>query len=194
MRGRDVIAGSVLPPRVSGVRQFPVQFHDEAVLRVVAIPVAAIAVRLGELNLTPRCRQSVRALHVAVVPVLEHRVRSPCRRGDDLVERTSPAQALAAVHRRPQRPFGRKPSPEGGGHPPAGVVKFAGGVHEVENRLLDRRAREHPARKGRVAGAGRDMDHEVPGAPYAPAGRDRQVNQRCAPIGETVKFGGRLVA
>jgi hypothetical protein len=88
-----------------------------------------MAVRLGERDLTLRGRQSVRAFHVAVVPVLKHRVRSPCRRGDDLAERTSPAQPLAAVHRRPQRPFGRKSSPEGSGDPPASVVKFAGGMH-----------------------------------------------------------------
>jgi len=120
-----------------------------------------MAVRLRELDLALRGGQSVRGFHVAVVAVLKHRVGSPCRRGDDLIERPSPAQALAAVHRRPQRPFGREPSGEGGGNPPAGAVEFAGGVHEVEDGLLDRRTRQHSARKWRVVGAGRDMDHKV---------------------------------
>jgi len=119
----------------------------------------------------------------------------PARRGGhDLVELPPPAQFLARAHHGPQWPFAGEPFSERPRYPSADVVEIVGGVCEVEDRVLEECAGEGSARKPRVVGAGRMVDHQARYPRHPPAGRDGDVNERRPAVGEAVQFGRGLVA
>jgi len=117
-----VVAAPVVAAAFFGMRPLPVQLDDQLVFLVAAVPETAAAVGLGERDLLAGFRQPVRALHIPVVTKLEQRVRSPSRRGYELVELSPPAKLLARTQRCPERPLPSQPPPERGRYPPAGVV------------------------------------------------------------------------
>lgn len=114
---------------------------------------------------------------------------------DEPGQRMPPAQLLAAAHRRQQALCAGKPALVSAGHPAQRLVGAACGVGEVQDRGLDRCARENPAPEGRLfAQVCADVDPQPLCLPDPPARRHRQVNRRRRSVGQSVQFGCRLVA
>jgi hypothetical protein len=177
------------------VRPLPVQLDDQPVFLVAAVPEAPAAVGLGERDLLAGCGQPVRALHIPAIPKLKQRVRSPSRRGYELVELISPAQLLAGAQRLPQRPLPGKPPPERGRYPSAGVIQAIRRTREIDDRLLDEGMRRDSARKPRFRIDMRGQVDFYSGRFLDPAaGRDRHVDKPRAALSETIQFRRCLVA
>jgi len=194
--GRGVVVASpVVAAAFLRVRPLSVQLDDQSVFLVAAVPEAAAAVGLGEGDLAAGFGQSVCPLDVAVVTELQHRVGSPGRGGYELVELVAPAKLPASAQRPPQRPFPRHPPSERRGYPPAGIIEVIRRTHEIDNGLLDKRARQDSARKARTGIDVRGPVNDHPSRlPYAAGGRDHHMNQRRSPLGEPIHFRRCLMA
>jgi hypothetical protein len=172
-----------------------VELDHEAEFRVIAVAESPSSVWLGEWNLPLGRGQAVCALHVAVVPEFQDRMGAARGGRDDFTELGSPAEFRPAVHRGPQRAFGGEPPPESGRYPAADGVQITGGMHEVEDRLLEERARYNATGKAHIGiGLGRDMnDHPVDrGDP--PVRGDRHVDKWSATVRKSLQLSGCLVA
>jgi len=190
-----VVAAAVEGAAVGGVSQLAVELDDEPELVVIAVAEAAAAVGLGERDLVAGRGQPVRALDVAVVTVLEQRVRSAGRRDDHLVELAAPAKLLARAERAAQRRLPRQPPPERGGHPPAGVIEAVRRADEVSDGLLHERMRHNPARKPRLKVKISGPVNNYSGWLLDPPGSwHGHVYEPGLPVGEPIHFGCRLMA
>jgi phosphoglycolate phosphatase-like HAD superfamily hydrolase len=171
-----VVAAPVVAAAFLGMRPLTVQLDDQLVLLVAAVPEAAAAPGLGERHLLASFRQPVRALDIPVVTELEQRVRSPSRRGYELVKLPPPPELLASTQRLPQRPLRSQPPPERRSNPPASVIQAIGRTREINDRLLDEGMRRDSARKPRSrVDARRQVDCDPAWLSDPPANRDGYV-------------------
>ncbi|HJY69582.1 MAG TPA: hypothetical protein VJ254_22895 [Streptosporangiaceae bacterium] len=102
VHGGRVVAGLVAPLGLDRVRQPTVQLDHHTVVTIEAIAASAPAVRALEWRLPDRLGEPVRALHVAAVAVLQHRMVAAGRRRDEFMQFSAPAQPGALAHRRAQ--------------------------------------------------------------------------------------------
>jgi hypothetical protein len=194
IRGGRVVADLVAPLGLDRVRQPTVQLDHHTVVTIEAIAASAPAVRALEWRLPDRLGEPVRALHVAAVAVLQHRMVAAGRRRDEFMQFSTPAQPGALTHRRAQpRRVGQVPR-ECAGHPPADVIEGRRRLGQVEHGLLHRRQRrvagpQHDLAGARAAVQADPADHLDPALPG-----NRHVNRVGRLVGEPLELGRGLVA
>jgi hypothetical protein len=190
---RRVVAGLVLPLVFGRVAQLSVQFHQHAVVPVLAVAAATAAVRAGERRLPGRLGQPVGPFHVAVIAVLQHRMVPAGRRRDELTQVSAPAQPAARPHRRPQPARVGQVPRERAGHPAAHVIKARGRLRQVEQGLLYCGPRRIAARLHCLVRPPGPVQADAGGGQHPALGGNRQVNQLRRPVGEPLQLGRCLV-
>jgi hypothetical protein len=188
-----IVAGLVPPLILWLVSEPPVKLHHHAVVPVKTIPASPPAIRAGKRRLPDRLRQPVRPFHVTLVSVLQHRVISAGRGGDELMQVSAPAQLRPLAHGRAQPGLVGQLPRERAGHPPAHVVEVRSRLGQVKHGLL------HPGPRW-IAVPEHRLDRPPRPVNADPADRcDMTLTRNChmdrsgRPIGELQKFRRRLM-
>jgi hypothetical protein len=157
-----VVPAAIAPALLVRVRQPAVELDGELVLLVVSVPVRGLAVD-DHAHLMPGPRQAVGPLHIAQIPVFEHRLDPVASGREHIAEFGAPAHFLAPRQCGPELFLGGQPPAASARYPAAGIVERPGEVNQVEHGLLDARPGRLPAGLAGLADASRHADDDARG-------------------------------